>query len=111
MNNTDKKQAEKHFQQLVELVGNANFSTCNIIPHTDPNQVEVSQLGVDRNPSVIFVPTSEFMEDESDQFNNIVMEGILIAKEILQNPPSPNLGLQGQIHLGHKGPDFQKRTH
>lgn len=109
MSTADKELADKHFRKLVELVKDANFSTCEIIPQANPKQIEVSQPSVPRNPSIIFAPTREFLEDESDQFNNVVKAGIQKAKRILKNPPSPELSLQGQIHLGHKGPFFEIR--
>lgn len=109
MSTSEEERADKHFRQLVELVKNAKFSTCEIISRANTKQIKVSQLGMPRNPSVIFSPTSDFLEDENDQFNNVVQAGIQKAKIILQNPPSPELRLQGQIHLGHKGPLFKKR--
>lgn len=107
MTTSDIQQADKHFCLFVKLVEGAGFPTCE--PDAVQQTIKVSQPGKPRNRSVILAPTREFLEDDNDQFNNIILAGIQKAKEVLRNPPSPDLSLQGQIHLGHNGHLFEKR--
>jgi hypothetical protein len=63
----------------------------------------------ERIPSVRFSPEENCMTDIDNGFENIFKQGILIAKDILKNPPLPDKILQGSILLQNNGAIFEKR--
>lgn len=109
MSASDKEQTKKQFQRLIELVTEARFPAHEIVSATSHPHIKVSKPGSPKSPSVILVPTCELLEDEPDHFDSMVLVGIHKAKDILDNPPSPELNSQGRIHLTHSGPIFEKR--
>jgi len=66
--------------------------------------------GKRRVPRIRFAPTEEFMTDMDTDFDQISNQGIILAKEILKNPPFPNRNFQGEIVLDHGGAGFQERA-
>jgi hypothetical protein len=63
-----------------------------------------------RVPRIRFAPTEEFMTDLDTDFDQISNQGVMLAKEILKNPPFPNRNFQGEIVLDHGGAGFQERA-
>jgi len=113
MNDSNKKIYDNRLEKLKNLIAKEFPSDRFEIIFKEKDIISIavliSRTGKERVPRIEFSTNEEFMTDLDSDFKKIFEQGIQIAKNVLDNPPTKHRILQGEIQLIHDGPIFKKR--